>query len=204
MKNILTCLLLVLATTSCGKKFKAQRLTTQQGDQKAMEITDAWLATDTKMAVQDILAQIQKHNGYRRYRSQLGAKRPKVFIAEVSNNTSEAYFPVQDLNDELLNEFSYSGEYALIDAVAREKILNEIQYQNDGMVKPEDIAKIGKQSGANLLIFGNINMIPHTRDGQTIKEYSVNIRMTDIESGEEVLRTRYNASKYSKRSGYAW
>lgn len=204
MKNLTLLLLLLLSVSSCGKKFKAQRLSTQQGDEKAMDITDAWLATDTKMAVQDILMQIQKHNGYRRYRSQISGKRPKVFIAEVANNTSEPYFPIQDLNDELLNEFSFSGEYILIDSAARERILNEIQYQNDGMVKPEDVAKIGRQSGANLLIFGNINMIPYTRDGQTIKEYSVNIRMTDIQTGEEVLRTRYKTSKYSKRSGYAW
>ena len=47
-------------------------------------------------------------------------------------------------------------------------------------------------------------MKPETLSGKTIKDYSVNIRMTEIESGEEVMRTRYKISKYSKRSGMSW
>ena len=105
---------------------------------------------------------------------------------------------------ELLNELSFSGDYVLIDAAKRDKILDEITYQNDGMVKPEDIKKIGRQSGADIIIFGDIRMKPNTLSGRTVKDYSVNIRMTDIESGEEVLRTRYKTSKYSKRSGSGW
>ena len=72
------------------------------------------------------------------------------------------------------------------------------------MVRPEDIKKIGRASGADLIIFGNIRMKPETLSGKTIKDYSINIRMTDIESGEEVMRTRYKISKYSKRSGMSW
>jgi hypothetical protein len=47
-------------------------------------------------------------------------------------------------------------------------------------------------------------MKPETFNGKTIKDYSVNIRMTDIESGEEVFRARCEASKYSKRSKTGW
>ena len=54
-------------------------------------------------------------------------RRPKIFIADVQNQTSEAYFPIADLNDELLNEFSFSGDYILIDNNAREKLLKEIR-----------------------------------------------------------------------------
>ena len=103
-----------------------------------------------------------------------------------------------------MNEFSFSGDYILIDNNAREKLLKEIKYQNDGMVRPEDVKKIGRASGADLLIFGDIRMKPQTLKGRTIKDYSVNIRMTDLESQEEVLRTRFKTSKYSKRSGAGW
>ena len=67
-----------------------------------------------------------------------------------------------------------------------------------------DIKKIGKSSGADLIVFGNINMNPKTFMGKTTKDYSVNIRITDIESGEEVARTRYKLSKYSKRNKIGW
>ena len=47
-------------------------------------------------------------------------------------------------------------------------------------------------------------MKPETIGGKTIKDYSVNLRMTDIETGEEVLRTRFKVSKYSVKNKLAW
>ena len=201
--KIFIILCIVILNISCSPKIKTERISLQKSDELASTITDEWVATDTEMAVQNIIEKINSHRGFQHYLLRLGRK-PKIFIGEVQNQTSEAYFPVGDLNDELLNEFSESGDYILIDADARDKILKEITYQNDGMVRPEDIKKIGRASGADLIIFGNIRMKPETLSGKTIKDYSINIRMTEIESGEEVMRTRYKISKYSKRSGMSW
>lgn len=201
--KIFIILCIVILNISCSPKIKTERISLQKSDELVSTITDEWVATDTEMAVQNIIEKINSHRGFQNYLLRLGRK-PKIFIGEVQNQTSEAYFPVGDLNDELLNEFSESGDYILIDADARDKILKEITYQNDGMVRPEDIKKIGRASGADLIIFGNIRMKPETLSGKTIKDYSINIRMTEIESGEEVMRTRYKISKYSKRSGMSW
>ena len=203
MKKVtLLVLMLSFVLTGCSS-FKAKRVSAEESDELAMEITDKWVAKDTEISIKNVLKQIDKHKGFRKYLRRLG-RTPKLFISEVQNMTSEAYFPIEDMNDELLNEFSASGEYILIDAAAREKILNEIQYQNDGMVDPSQIKSIGKQAGADLLIFGAIRMKPKSRGGKTIKEYSVNLRMTDIESAVEVLRTRVKINKYSDKKSMGW
>lgn len=204
MNKFLTVLLLsaTLALQGCAS-FKAERLSTAEGDEKAMEITDEWLLTDTQNTVGEIMKKMDNNRGFRNYLNELG-HRPKLFIAEVQNETSEAYFPIDDMNDELLTQMSETGEFRLIDAAARDRILKEIQYQNEGMVKQSDIQKIGKQTGAELLIFGAVRMNPKTFKGKTIKEYTVNMRFTDITSGEEVARMRATVSKYSKRSGLGW
>ena len=203
MKKI-TLLVLALSFVLSGcSSFKAKRVSADESDELAMEITDKWVAKDTEIAIKDVLKQIDMHKGFKKYLRKLG-RTPKLFISEVQNMTSEAYFPIEDMNDELLNEFSASGEYILIDAAAREKILNEIQYQNDGMVDPAQIKSIGKQAGADLLIFGAVRMKPKSRGGKTIKEYSVNLRMTDIESAIEVLRTRVKINKFSDKKSMGW
>jgi curli biogenesis system outer membrane secretion channel CsgG len=97
-----------------------------------------------------------------------------------------------------------TGEFELVDNQAREKILGEITYQNDGMVDPATAKKIGKQTGADIMIFGNVYMKPERRSGKTIKEYSVNVRMTNIETATEVLRTRTKVNKYSEKSAVGW
>ncbi|MDD0854681.1 hypothetical protein HBN50_16335 [Halobacteriovorax sp. GB3] len=200
--SIVISLLMALTLASCGG-FKAKRVTSDESDELAMEITDKWVARDTEISVSKILKQIEKHKGFQRYLAKLG-KQPKVFISEVQNITSNPYFPIGDFNDELLTEFSMSGDYVLIDAAARDRLLKEIQYQNDGMVDPSQIKSIGKQAGADLLIFGAVRMSPKQRGGKTIKEYSVNIRMTDIERGVEVLRTRVKVNKFSDQSSSGW
>lgn len=63
---------------------------------------------------------------------------------------------------------------------------------------------IGKQYGADLLVFGSVRMQPETRDGKTIKQYSVNMRMTNLETSEEVLRVRFKTQKYSEQSKSGW
>lgn len=201
-RNLLLTLLIAMLFTSCSS-FKAKRVDANESDELAMQITDKWVSRDTEIVVKSILKQIEKHKGFQRYILKSN-KTPKIFIAEVQNQTSEPYFPVGDLNDELLNEFSSSGEFVLIDASAREKLLKEIQYQNDGMVNPSQVKSIGQQAGADLLVFGTIRMQPKSRGGKTIKEYSVNMRMTNLETGVEVLRTRAKTNKYSEQSSTGW
>lgn len=201
MKLIATLIAVSLFTVSCGS-FKAERVDASKSDEKGLTITDNWMSADTTQAISDILKQMKAHKGYSRMMST--HKTPKVFIAEVQNQTSEAYFPIGDLNDELLNELSASGDFELVDNQAREMLLKEITYQNDGMVDPATVKKIGKQTGADIMIFGNVYMKPEKRDGKTIKEYSVNIRMTDIERAVELLRTRTKVFKYSEKSSTGW
>lgn len=192
----------VLAFTGCGS-FKAERVDNKTSDEKALKITDQWLQADTEQVIRDTMKEMNEHKGLRRYMMENG-KNLKMFVGEVQNLTSEAYFPINDLNDELLNEISKEGNFTLVDAAARESILKEITYQNDGMVDPKTAKKVGKQTGADLMIFGNVYMKPETRDGKTIKQYSINLRITDIEKGVEIFRTRTKLSKYSEQKSMGW
>jgi len=204
MKKLIpfTLVLASLLFQGCGG-FKAKRVDAAESDEKAMEITDKWVSGDTEKVIGDVLKQIQNHKGFQKFLRTHG-KSPTVFIGEVQNMTSEAYFPINDINDEMLNEFSASGDFILVDAAARESILKEMTYQHDGMVDPSTAKKVGKQTGADLMIFGNVYMKPESRGGNTIKQYSVNIRMTDIEKGIEVLRVRTKLSKYSEQKASGW
>jgi hypothetical protein len=195
--------LTAVSLTACGPAIKTERLSLDEGDEQALTITDEWMLKDTQMAIQQAIEKFDAHRGFQKYLAKLGHE-PRLFIAEVQNDTSEAYFPIADMNDELLNKLSESGDFELIDAAARDRLLKEITYQNDGMVKQSDIKKIGKASGAELLIFGAVRMQPKSLKGRTIKEYTVNLRMTDIENGKEVARVRITNSKYSQRSGTGW
>ena len=196
LNRIILYVFLAAIFSSCGS-FQAKRVGSRESDEKALTITDKWLAADTEKVVSELSQKIDKHRGFRKYLRNVG-KTPAVFISDVQNLTSDKGFPINDLNDEFLNSISESGDFVLVDRAARDTLLKEIQFQNDGAVDPSTSKMIGKQTGADLLIFGNVYMQERKRDGKAIKQYSINIRMTDIERGVEVLRVRTKVSKYSE------
>ena len=186
----------ILSLSACAS-FKAERVDDAKADEKAMEITDNWVDGDTIRVIDGTIKQINAHKRFAEFSSKFNGKRIKLFVGEIRNNTSESYFPVKDLEDALLEKMSNSDNFTLIDAAKREHILKEITYQNDGLVDPKQAKKVGKQSGADVMIFGDINMKPETRDGKTIKTYTINLRLTDIESSEEICRAREKINKFS-------
>jgi len=190
--------------SGCATGFKAQRVDAATADDKAMSITDKWVIGDTNPVIDGTMKKIYEHVRFQKFMSGRRGKEAKLFVGEVQNNTSEAYFPVKDLEDALLEKMSNSNEFVLIDAAQREAILKEITYQNDGMVDPAQAKQIGRQSGADLMIFGSVNMKPEVREGKTIKSYTVNLRLTNVETAEEVCRTREVVNKYSEQSGSGW
>lgn len=189
--------MLGLVSLNACSSFKAERVDDAKADEKAMEITDNWVDGDTIRVIDGSIKQLYAHKGFVEFSGKFKGKRIKLFVGEIRNNTSESYFPVKDLEDALLEKMSNSDQFTLIDASKRENLLKEITYQNDGMVDSKQAKKVGRQSGADLMIFGDINMKPETRDGKTIKTYTVNLRMTDIETAEEVCRVREKINKFS-------
>lgn len=176
------------------------RLSTAEGD--AMMKTGKWTKVDSETAAAEIMAQMTSHPVFADYAGKLGHK-PKLFIRDVENKTADPYFRVDELNNALLNRISRSGRFVLIDRAAAQKINQEIVYQMSGTVKRDDIRKIA-ETGAEMLIFGEITMEPVIQDGLTVNEYTVNMRLTDISSKEEIARMDYTTTKYVKRGAFSW
>ncbi|MGK5087264.1 CsgG/HfaB family protein [Bdellovibrionota bacterium FG-2] len=195
---------LTLAFFAGCASFKAQRVDDKVADEKAMSVTDKWVNGDTILVIDNTIKKIYDHARFKKFKGARNGKEIKVFVGEIQNNTSEAYMPVKDVEEALLEKLSNSDTFVLIDAAQRQALLKEITFQNDGMVDPKQAKIIGKQSGADLIIFGSVNMKPEMRDGKTIKNYAVNFRLTNVESAEEVCRTREVVNKYSEQSGSSW
>ena len=203
MKKYILFFIVCLFMSSCGPTLRAQRMTTEEGDKEAMTITDEWVATDTNLAVKSILKKLLNH---RRYQEYLDTKNntPKLMVGIIENQTSEDNFPITALNNKLVNDIFESGDFNLISAKDRERVLNEIKFQNSGLVKESEMKKIGRMSGADLLMSGEVVMQDKILKGRTLKEYSLTIRLVDIESGEEVARALYETTKYSQKKGFGW
>ena len=194
-------LVIALLLTSCG--FKSERVSLDKGDSALSKITDEWVKKDTILAIDSITKKMDSHKELQKYLNKKD-KAPVLFIGEIQNETTEPYLPIKDFNDKLLTYLLENGSFKIIDNKKRDMINAEIKYQNSGLVDPLQAKKIGRQTGADLAMFGSIIMNPKTLDGKTVKEYSVNLRITELETSDVIWMGSYDTTKYSNRSTLRW
>lgn len=181
----------------------AGRISSEEGDVKASAITDKWIKKDSENAAKEIMNQLETHRGFQRYMAKLN-RQPILYIRDVSNQTEDAYFPIAELNNALLKEISRSGDFILLDRAASKKLEEELAYQHGGATKRQTAKKVGQFENVDLMIFGEITMQKISEDGETIKQYTVNMRLTDLETGVEVARMDYEVQKFMERSRFSW
>ncbi len=202
--RLIPALLICLLTLSGCSSFQAKRVSDSEVDKEALAITGEWVDGDTIRVIQKTIKKIDKHRRFGRFLKARNNKPLRLFVGEIKNNTSEAYFPVGDMEEALLEQLSDTETFILIDAKQRTALLKELTYQNSGAVSARTAKKIGRQSGADALLFGTVNMRPFQRDGQAIKTYTINFRLTDLSTGEELLRTRSKINKFIDQSASGW
>ena len=82
--------------------------------------------------------------------------------------------------EELWNHFEQSGTFVMVDRRKLEKIRDEIRYQLSGEVSDESARAIGKQSGAQYIVYGSVKRIGG--------EYRIAVYATDVEKASSVMR----------------
>ena len=109
--SVLIMMMLFILSGCSG--FQASRVDSDESDEKAMGITDEWLQRDTEKVIDEVMTSMNEHRGFKNHLRRLG-RTPVVFVGEVKNMTSEAYFPISEINNELLTELSASGDFILV------------------------------------------------------------------------------------------
>ncbi len=84
MKNFLM-IVFAICFVSCSS-FKAERVGAKESDEKSLEITDNWMSEDTRTAIKEVIKQMETHPRFKRQLKKYRGE-PKVFVAEVQNNT---------------------------------------------------------------------------------------------------------------------
>ncbi|NRB37766.1 MAG: penicillin-binding protein activator LpoB [Pseudomonadales bacterium] len=111
------------------------------------------------------------------------SKRPVMFVDRVKNKTTE-HIDMQSITDTIQSKLLNSGKYRFIDMDVVNEVANQMDYQTkSGMVNEEHSAKMGKQIGAEYMLYGNMSSIVK-RDGNTTDVYyKFTLKLLHLESG---------------------
>jgi uncharacterized protein (TIGR02722 family) len=113
----------------------------------------------------------------------LEGKRPVLFIDGIKNKTSE-HIDTESITDTISTKLINSGKFRFVDMTKVESVKKQYKYQtNSGLVNQDTAVKVGRQIGAEYMLYGNLSSIVK-RDSKTKDVYSkFTLKLMDIESG---------------------
>ena len=97
-----------------------------------------------------------------------------------------------------------SGKVSFVNKAQRQKLLEEIKYQQSGQVDKKSAKKEGRQIGADYILSGNVTSQVHQQGGIKTVTYFTTLTLTNIETFGLEWSTKYEIKKRFKRSGAGW
>lgn len=137
--------------------------------------------------------------------SEIGAKgRPVLFVDSIRNKSSE-HIDTEALTDTMRTQLLRSGKYRFVDMSKVQSAKEQLEYQQQsGMVDPAAMVRLGKQTGAQYMLYGNLASI--VKDNGKVKDvfYQLTMNLMDLQSGELVWADQQEIRKQSTKKTLGW
>ncbi|MEZ4743738.1 MAG: penicillin-binding protein activator LpoB [Bdellovibrionota bacterium] len=186
--------------SACTKSFEGE-----YSDPSAVEIVDdRWNESDARKSAEVLIKSMLVKPWLKNFKSRHDGQRPVLIIDDVENRTDE-HLDIKALMEAIRDELINSGKIRFVNASRRQKILDEIKYQQEsGRVSSSSAKKKGRQTGADFLLGGAISSSVHSMDELKTVTYQVNLILTNLESAEIEWSQKHSIKKRFKRAGTGW
>ena len=145
-----------------------------------------------------------------------------ILIAEVLNSDNEIDNHANDIYDELTTSIVQMNNIELVDRKKTDLLLKEFKFQSSGLVDDKSMKQIGKFIGSGLILICRIQednssesiksvkipLLYKTKDCATTKtreaiyDFSLNIKIIDIETTKIVYSQTIDATSKDKTTGF--
>ena len=130
--------------------------------------------------------------------------RPVLFVDSIRNKTSE-HIDTEALTDTMRTQLLRSGKVRFVDMSKVAAVKEQLEYQQAaGMVDPASMVRMGKQTGAQYMLYGNLASI--VKDNGKVKDvfYQLTMNLMALKSGELVWADQQEIRKQSKKKTLGW
>ncbi|MCF6325460.1 MAG: penicillin-binding protein activator LpoB [Gammaproteobacteria bacterium] len=124
-------------------------------------------------------------------------RRPVMFVDKIKNKTTE-HIDTESITDTIATRILRSGKFRFVDMTKIAEVSQQMDFQNkSGMVNQNTAAQVGRQIGAEYMMYGNLSSI--VKKTKSVKDvyYKFTLKMMHLESGiiewsdeKEIRKTR--------------
>jgi len=162
-----------------------------------VDLSGRWNDTDSRMVADQMIYDLFDSEGFKTYAKAKGRK-PVIVIGQIKNRTSEHIDP-----NNYIKKFEVviynSGVAELVESDEfRDKLRAERADQQD-FASAGTAAQWGKETGADLMLFGEMNSETDTSGKKRVVNYITTLFLTDLETNKRVWYGQQEIKKLIKR-----
>jgi penicillin-binding protein activator len=170
--------LCILAGTSCS------RTVTRVDPATAVDLSGRWNDTDSRQVADQMIHDLFKSDNFKKYVDGLGRK-PVIVVGLIKNKTSE-HIDAGNYIKKFELVIHNSGFADLVESEEfRDKLRKERAEQQD-FADPATMAKWGKEIGADVMLFGEMNSESDVYQKKRVVNYITTLFLTDIETNKRI------------------
>lgn len=166
---------LSVSVTGCaGKKVK-------YGDAGAVETTTTdFGSTDLQQMAEKMVDSLLTFPPIVEYTAK---RRPVIFVDKIKNKTSE-HIDTESITDTVSSRLLRSGKFRFVDMTKVAAVKEQLDYQSEsGMVNPAKATAMGKQIGAEFMLYGNLSSIVKRNSDTKDVYYKFTMKLMNLETG---------------------
>ncbi len=110
-------------------------------------------------------------------------RRPVMFVDKIKNKTTE-HIDTESITDTISTRILRSGKFRFVDMTKVAEVQEQLSFQNNsGMVNQDAAAQIGRQIGAEYMMYGNLSSIVKKTNDVKDVYYKFTLKVMHLESG---------------------
>ncbi len=159
-----------------------------------IDLSGRWNDSDSRQVATKMVTELLASEKYKEYAKALG-KKPAIIVGLIKNKTSEHIDASNYIKKMELAIFN-SGVADLVESdTFRDKIREERAQQQD-FASPETVSQWGKETGANLMLFGEMTSETDVYNKKRVVNYITTLFLTDMETNKRIWYGQEEIKKY--------
>jgi uncharacterized protein (TIGR02722 family) len=176
--------------------FSCSRSVTRIDPATQIDLSGRWNDSDSRQVADQMIHDLFKSDTFKKYADELGRK-PVIVVGFIKNKTSE-HIDAGNYVKKFEFVIHNSGFAELVESDEfRDKIRQERAEQQD-FADPATVAKWGKEVGADVMLFGEMNSEMDVYQKKKVVNYITTLFLTDIETNKRIWYGQNEIKKFVK------
>jgi penicillin-binding protein activator len=162
-----------------------------------IDLSGRWNDTDSKMVADQMILDLLNSDSYKNYAKEKGRK-PVIIVGSIRNKTSE-HIDANNYVKKIEYVIHNSGLAELVESDEFRDQLRRERAEQQEFASAATMAQWGKESGADLMLFGEMNSETDTANRKRVVNYITTLFLTDVESNKRVWYGQREIKKLVKQ-----